>query len=377
MSRPLRIVHILEKNRFDTGSVHQMFQAAAGLRERGHDVTVVTRPGEEMETRCRDAGIRFRPMALRNALDFSSMRDLAGLFARERTEVIHVHKGMPHTLALAATWRRRVPAFVVNRGVSFDLTVWNRPKYATRRVDRIVTVCEDIRRVVVRSGRVPEPKVDVIYAGTDVTLFDPERWNREQFRAERGVPSDLFVFATVGIRDWKGWREVIDAVAAMNRRGEPAGVLLIGCKTEEQRLEVEGYAADRGIQDLAWAVEARPDMPRVLSAADCIVDASSSGTGITGTIREGMALERSVIATDCGGNRELVDQSVGWLIPARDPAALLMAMSEVRQSPEAARQRAKSARARVVSGFSREVRLDALERLYRSIVESKAERLEG
>ena len=40
----MRIFQILEFNRFDTGSVHQMFQAAVGLRERGHEVTMVSRP---------------------------------------------------------------------------------------------------------------------------------------------------------------------------------------------------------------------------------------------------------------------------------------------------------------------------------------------
>lgn len=369
--RPLRIVHILEKNRFDTGSVHQMFQAAAGLQERGHSVTIVSRPGEELAARAGAAGVRLMALPLRSELDLRSVRKLAELFRNDSTDVIHVHKGLPHTLALAASWTRPVGAFVVNRGVSFDLTVWNRPKYRTPRVDRIVTVCEDIRQTIIRSGKVSPEKVLVVYAGTDVREFAPGRFARSDFRAEIGVPDELFLFATVGIRDWKGWRQVIDGVAELRAGAVAAGVLLIGCKSDDVRASVLSYARDRGIDGSAWAVESRRDMPRVLSAADCVVDASWAGTGITGTIREGMALERAVIATDCGGNRELVDGGVGWLIPARDQEALVGAMRDVAGERGLARERASAARQRVVDGFSREVRLDRLEQLYRSVLATK------
>lgn len=373
MEDRLRIVHILEKNRFDTGSVHQMFQAAAGLRERGHEVTVVSRPGAEMAMRCAEAGVEFVPLPLRG-FDLRSIRALSGLFRRGAVDVIHVHKGGPHTLALAASWFRPVPAFIVNRGVSFELTRWNRPKYATDRVDRIVTVCEDIRQVIIRSARVRPEKVEVIYAGTDVTLFDPERWSREEFRDERGIPHEVVLFGTVGIRDWKGWREVIDAVAAVRAKGLDAGAMLVGCKTAADIEMVERYGAERGLGGRTWAIESRSDMPRVLAAADCVADASWAGTGITGTIREAMSLEKAVIATDCGGNRELVNASVGWLVAPRDEQGLVSAMTAVAAGGAEVDSRRKAARDRVVRGFSREARLDRLESLYRSIVQAKLKR---
>src|SRR5213076_2926703 len=49
----MKIFQVLEFNQFNTGSVHQMFQAAIGLRERGHEVTIISRPDETL--RARDA----------------------------------------------------------------------------------------------------------------------------------------------------------------------------------------------------------------------------------------------------------------------------------------------------------------------------------
>lgn len=178
----MKIVQILEFNQFNTGSVHQMFQAAAGLAERGHEVTIVSRPDATLAAKAAEAGVAFHGLPFRNAVDVVTLRRLHRLLKTIEPDVIHVHKGLAHAMAMAATWRRPVGAFVVNRGVSFRLDRWNRGKYRTTRVDRVVTVCQQIKDVIVESGGLPPEKVQVIYAGTDVRFFDPSRWDRATFR---------------------------------------------------------------------------------------------------------------------------------------------------------------------------------------------------
>src|SRR5438445_10025491 len=354
----MRIFHILEFNQFNTGSVHQMFQAATGLRERGHAVTVVSRPDETLELRCREAGVDFVALRMRNQFDLNSARKLRGLIRERDPHVIHVHKGVAHALALAALWSRPKPALVVNRGVSFPLDIWNRGKFRTHRVDRIVTVCEQIRRIVIKSARLPPEKVVVIYAGTDIDLFDPERWDPQSFRREKNISSEKFLIAQVGVRDWKGWKELVDATADVIRSHSAAHLALIGCRNASESEAVTDYASARGIREHISAVEYRPDMPSVFAACDLVVDASWAGTGITGTIREAMAMQKPVIATDCGGNGELVSSpDVGWLIPPRNVKALADAMRDVIDHGERASTVARNARRRVVRGFSKELRI--------------------
>ena len=147
--------------------------------------------------------------------DVVSAWKLGRLFREVKPDAVHVHKGVAHSLALAATFMQPVRAFVVNRGVSFPLDVWNRIKYRTRRVARVVTVCEQIKDVIVSSGGLPREKVVVIYAGTDVALFDPDKWDARAFRREKGIADDRFLIAQVGVRTWKGWKELVDAVASI------------------------------------------------------------------------------------------------------------------------------------------------------------------
>ncbi len=363
----MRIFQILEFNQFDTGSVHQMFQAAVGLRERGHDVTIVSRPDATLASKAGERGVRFAGLPMRNAFDVVSARRLARLLTG--ADVVHVHKGVAHSLALMATLARPVGAFVVNRGVSFPLDRWNRAKFRTRRVDRIVTVCEEIRGVIIESGRLPPEKVVVIYAGTDVDRFDPAKWDARAFRREKSIGDDAFLIGQVGVRDWKGWKELIDAIATIRH----VHLALIGCRNEREMNEVRTYARERGAGERVTAIEYRDDMPNVFASCDLVVDASWAGTGITGTIREGMAMQRPVIATDCGGNRELVSSpEVGWLIPAKDVAALAYAITEVVEDPARRARVAANARAHVVRGFSKELRITRLEKLYSVILSGRS-----
>ena len=365
----MRIFQVLEFNQFNTGSVHQMFQAAAGLRERGHDVTIISRPDETLRARAAERGVEFAGLPLRNQFDVGSMLAFRRLAKAKKPDVIHVHKGVAHAVALWATRGCDAGAFVVNRGVSFPLDVWNRGKYRTKRVDRVVTVCQQIKDVIVESGGLPSEKVQVVYAGTDVEIFDPARWEPRAFRREKGIGDDKFLVAQVGVRDWKGWKELIDAARDVAVTHPNIHIALIGCRNDAERNEVMTYAKSVEMADRVSAIEYRTDMPNVFASCDLVVDASWAGTGITGTIREAMAMQKPVIATDAGGNRELVSSpEVGWLVPMKDHAALTSAMLTVIEDRGRAGRVAANAREHVVNGFSKELRITRLEELYQRIL---------
>ena len=82
-----------------------------------------------------------------------------------------------------------------------------------------------------------------------------------------------------------------------------------------------------------------------------------------------MALERAVIATDCGGNRELVvDGKVGLLVPPRDIEALAGALERLLADAALRQKMGAAARQRILDHFTSEQRIDKLESLYRSIL---------
>ncbi len=348
-----------------------MFEAAKGLAARGHEVWVGSRVGGDLDSACAGVGLPFIGLRLRNPLDPESAWRIRHHLRRHEIDIVHVHKGRAHGVGLiAATGCGRLPRMVVNRGVSFPLDTFNKWKYRHPRVGAVVCVANAVRDTVIRSGGLNPGRVHTIYGSTDIDVFAPVRTDGARVRSELGLDSGRFVIGQVAVRNWKGWSDLVNAFAHLAARIPAAHLILIGCETEIERHKIHLQAAAAGVKDLVSVLPRRKDIPHVLAACDIVVDASWAGTGITGTIRESMALERAVVVTDCGGNRELViDGEVGFLVPPRDVGALADALDRLIEDPGLRRRLGKAARQRVIKHFSTAQRIDKLEALYRSILE--------
>ena len=76
-----------------------------------------------------------------------------------------------------------------------------------------------------------------------------------------------------------------------------------------------------GLSEHVHALGYRTDVPAILAALDVSVNSPRAGEGLSGAVRESLAVGRPVVATDVGGNRELVrDGETGLLVPPEDPA---------------------------------------------------------
>ncbi len=374
-ARPLSVLQILEKGLFSTGSVVQMYQLGRGLSRRGHRVAVISREAGDVPGRARADGVAFLPLPLRHEFDFASARALARIIEERQVDVIHVHKGIAHSVALFSTlFSKRRPVLVVNRGVSFPLDAFNRIKYHFR-MDAVVTVCKDIQRVIVRSGRLPAEKVNVVYAGVDLSVFDPAKADGAKIRKEWGIADGDFLVVQVGAREWKGWRDLVAATALLADEFPRLKTAIVACEDESKKEEVRGFAEQSlpGLGSRILTIGFRTDMPDVLASADAVADLSYEGLGITGTLREAMALARPVVASAAGGNPELVqDGESGLLVPPRDPPALAAALRHLLLDRALGVRLGRAGRERVEKGFSSEVRLDRIEALYRRLIAERA-----
>jgi colanic acid/amylovoran biosynthesis glycosyltransferase len=98
------------------------------------------------------------------------------------------------------------------------------------------------------------------------------------------------------------------------------------------------------------------EVPRLLEAADvfvlpCRVAADGDRDGVPVAIMEAMATGLPVISCAVGGVGELVDDTVGWLVPPDDPPALRRALEEA-MDPAARSERGAAAASRIAGGWT-------------------------
>jgi glycosyltransferase involved in cell wall biosynthesis len=83
-----------------------------------------------------------------------------------------------------------------------------------------------------------------------------------------------------------------------------------------------------------------------------------------------MASGVPVIATNVGGNPELIEDGVsGLLVPPRDPAALAEAMSRLLRDPELAANLGQIGKRKITGMFSMAQSIGQVEALYQRLVE--------
>jgi glycosyltransferase involved in cell wall biosynthesis len=360
--RPLRVLQIYPKADFFTGAAVQLHELARGLAARGHQVTVVTPPSEAWTARCRAAGLAHAAIPMRRPWDPRAAWRLARLMRSRRIEVVHAHKGRARTLAVLAGLMGARARLVLNRGVSFPVGGVRRLGYTSARVHAIVAVCRSIKDGLVAAG-VPATKIEVIYSGTDLDRFHPGV-DGGPVRDALGLTPEQLLITQVGVRSWRGWRDVLEAMERVAPRLPHTRLLFVGAPPPRVA-EILEHARTRGLSGRVLVLGHRDDVPAVLAASDVVVDGSYAGLGITGSIREALACERPVIATAVEGMPELiVDGETGRLVPPRDPAALADAILAVTADPAAAQALARAGRKRVESHFSLRAKLDATEALY-------------
>lgn len=128
--------------------------------------------------------------------------------------------------------------------------------------------------------------------------------------------------------------------------------------------ELSKLVADLKIQDKVRMLGFRDDVPQLLGTANCFVLPSST-EALSCSILEAMQAGLPVVATNVGGNAELVEDGVtGLLVNADDQGALTAALERVILSPEWAAEAGIKARERYQSAFTFDAMMNAYLKLY-------------
>ena len=112
----------------------------------------------------------------------------------------------------------------------------------------------------------------------------------------------------------KNTRLLVEALAEVVRRHPQARLWVIG--DGQERAMLETLARETGVaqQTIFWGE--RHDVASILKHVQAGALVPKANEGLSNTILEYMAASKTVLATDCGGNRELVEDGVnGRLLP--------------------------------------------------------------
>jgi len=260
---------------------------------------------------------------------------LARLRRRFDFDLIDAHFGYPEGYAAVrlGRWLGR-PVTITLRGTEprhlRTPGIDRRLRAGLEGATQVFAVSRSLAEAALASGFGPVERIEVVGNGVDARKFHP--LPKAECRAALGLGVDAEVLITVGgLVERKGFHRVIALLPALRRDHPRLRYLIVGGPSAEGdwsgRLRDQVRAS--GLEDCVWFLGALPhaEVKRALSAADVFVLATSN-EGWANVILEAMACGLPVIATDVGGNAEVVcRESLGTIVPFGDGAALRSALA--------------------------------------------------
>jgi teichuronic acid biosynthesis glycosyltransferase TuaC len=253
--------------------------------------------------------------------------------------VIDAHFAYPEGYAatLLGRWLR-IPVSITLRGTEVPLARDPRRRRrmikALQSATRIFAVSDSLKRHAVSLG-VAGDKILVVSNGVDTAKF--RRLDRRAARQKLGLAMDAPVLVSVGaLVERKGFHRVLECLPHLRRRFPGLRYLVVGGAGPEGdwSARLRRLAIDLGLQDCVvfLGTLAPEDLSVPLSAADVFVLATRN-EGWANVFLEAMACGLPVVATDVGGNDEVVaNEKLGMLVPFghRDQLAQAIADALVR-----------------------------------------------
>lgn len=245
-------------------------------------------------------------------------------------------------------------------------------------VHRYVALSRHLQRYLVDGVGVPETKIEQVYNGVDVARFtpSPDGLRGQIAGAPFGAAAEWLV-GTVGrlspIKDQTLLaRAFVRALEWSPTARDRMRLVIAG--EGPLRPVVEQVLRESGVEPLCWLAGERNDVPAVMGGLDAFV-LPSQAEGISNTILEAMASALPIVATDVGGNAELLEPgATGVLVAPRDVDAMATAMLADFDDRAAARRRGIAARAVVQRRFSLDSMVAAYGDLYQRLLTQAAQR---
>lgn len=333
----------------------------------------------------------FRKRIIRDDVEFVALSKQPGhvfwiypklfrLFRRLQPAIVH-SRNLASMEVVVPAWMSGVPVRIHSehgRDVD-DLDGSSKKHQRLRRiyaplVTQFIALSRDLEDYLTSKVGVRRDNVVQIYNGVDTRRFYPIE-NRGEIP---GSPFNLphyWVVGTVGrmqaVKDQLTLaRAFVRAIEIAPGQRERLRLVMIGDGPLKE--EAQAILGGAGMAELAWLPGERNDIADVLRGLNCFV-LPSLAEGISNTILEAMATSLPVIATDVGGNGELIEAGRnGQLIPAGDPDAMANAILALADQPELAQAMASHGYADVLERYSQMGMVKRYQQVYERSLADKA-----
>jgi|GEM_PF-184801 len=344
-------------------------ELAAGLRDRGHQVWVMGRPGTPALAKAAGLGIPTIGLPLHRQDPVSVTRNILRIRSILRelpVTLINAHCPMGHSHVAAAL-------FGMGRNTPMIRTVCDpRPPYCNianrwllqRATDAIIVTCDASRQRYVRTIGGLDRKTMVVPGGIDPSPFLDI--GRKDVPAQDG---DIWFGVVSRLSPVKGHEVFLRAAAKVATQSSRTRFLISGEEAQITHQDLKQLAASLGIGDRVELVDRVNDVRDILTRLDIGVVPSVGSEAMCRIALEMMAAGLPVIGTSVNAIGEtILDDVTGIVVPPNDPDQLAQAMMTLANDPELRVRMGQAGRSRIVRDLPLDTVVERTEEIYRWVL---------
>lgn len=336
---------------------------------------------DDFRRRLRD-DVEVIALGKRDGNDFALYRKLYRVLKQLSPDILHTRNLATletHIVAALAGIKARVHG-EHGRDI-YDLEGRNRKYLLLRQAMRAlvrhyIAVSADLTGWLRNAVHVAPQRLTHIYNGVDSARFLPRSGGRPPLLPPGFADDDAVVIGSVGrLAQVKGYSDLARAFVTLLQKSPElasrARLVLVGEGSE--RAVCAEILARADVSQYAWFAGERSNIPQLMQTFDVFV-LPSLGEGISNTILEAMATGLPIIATNVGGNPELVTPKNGVLVPAAQPGELAQAIQLYFEQPALRHAHGTAGRAVIEERFSMQAMVQGYLDVYGIVMNAAAAR---
>lgn len=335
------------------GAERQVCDLADQFTAKGHKVLLISMTGETVN----------RPLSSKiDVVELNMAKTPFGfikaywqarqLIKQFKPDVVHSHMVHANLFSRLLRLSVRIPKLICT---AHNTSEGGRGRMLAYRItDKLCDISTNVSQEAVDAffaqGAVTKGRMLAMHNGIDTERFTFDINHRIRLRTELNISEEIPLLLAVGrLNVAKDYPNLLLAFHHIIKAGSLAHLVIIGVGDEETKLIK--MVAELGLCKRVYFLGLRHDVHEWMSAADLFV-LSSAWEGFGLVVAEAMACERLVVATDCGGVREVV-ANCGVLVPPKNSTELARALTDcLSLSAEQVKEQGRAARQRIVEHYS-------------------------
>jgi glycosyltransferase involved in cell wall biosynthesis len=373
----MNILYLIESSE-PGGAESLVVSLANGFRNRGNTCVIGLLEDGWLNDQLKAGNFETIMLQQNRSYDFPFTRELYSIIRKYNIDIIHAHEFAMNTYGTIIGALARLPVITTIHGQNYYwLKLRRRVAYRmASRLSKMVAVSESLKSFLSESVGIEKSRIITLHNGIEVEKYNVRLDAKQIFaiKNELSISDHQQVVATVGMLvPVKDHMMLIDAAYKVLRCCPNTVFLVIG--DGPLRHKLTDHAKSLGIERNLRFTGFKTCIAEILQIIDVYV-CSSISEGLSLSILEAMAARKPVIATNVGGNPEIIVHGEnGFLVPQKNAEELSIKIIMTLRDNQLADRLGSNGQQNVQQKFSREQMIDQYKHLYENALFDKVGRV--